>query len=131
MIAAADIVKLSDEDMDWLYGPGGADTNVSRVLAAGPKVVCITEGAKGATAHTERGATFVAASRVDVVDTVGAGDTFNAGFLVGLHEAGALRKGAIGELSEDVLANALDLGVRAAAKTVARAGANPPHRGEL
>lgn len=131
MIAMADIVKLSDEDMAWLYGEDGVAGNIAHVLSLGPKVVCVTEGARGATAHTSSGATFVPAEQADVIDTVGAGDTFNAGFLVGLHEAGALNKTALNSLGGDALTSALSLGVRAAAKTVARAGANPPRRGEL
>ena len=66
-----------------------------------------------------------------VVDTVGAGDTFNAGVLASLHENGVLTKAAIADLGKDAIRDALRLGVRAAAVTVSRAGANPPWRDEL
>ena len=69
--------------------------------------------------------------RAAVVDTVGAGDTFNAGVLAALHEAGALSKPAIAGIGEATLRAALTLGARAAAVTVSRAGANPPRRAEL
>ena len=66
-----------------------------------------------------------------VVDTVGAGDTFNAGILASLHEQGVLSKAAIADLSEDAIRKRLTLGAAAAAVTVSRAGANPPWKHEL
>jgi len=131
MIARADIVKLSDEDLHWLMGAGDAATLARAVLAKGPKVVFITEGAEGARAITATQNRFVAATPVTVADTVGAGDTFNAGALAALHEAGVLTKRGIAALGDDVLDAALTLGTRAAAVTVSRAGANPPWRHEL
>lgn len=131
MLAAADIVKLSDEDLHWLMGPGDPTDLVRGLLAQGPRLVCITEGARGATAHTAGGHLHVPAPRVAVVDTVGAGDTFNAGLLAGLDRAGALSRTALAHLDEAGLRAAVDLGVRAAAVTVTRAGANPPRSGEL
>ena len=131
MIARADIVKLSDEDLHWLEGAGDLTALARGIVARGPKVVFITEGAEGAravSATTERRA---AARRVTVADTVGAGDTFNAGVLAAFHEAGVLTKTAIADLPDAVLDAALDLGIRAAAATVSRPGANPPWRGEL
>ncbi len=122
LLRAADIVKLSDEDMDWLR------LSADEVLDMGATTLCITEGAKGVTAMTRDVKLHVPAARVEVVDTVGAGDTFNAGLLAGLHDAGALTKTAP---SEDALRAAVELGVKAAAITVARAGANPPRRDEL
>jgi fructokinase len=131
MIARADIVKLSDEDLHWLEGQGDLTILARGVLAKGPKVVFITEGANGARAVTASQDIFVAAQKVTVVDTVGAGDTFNAGVLAALHQAGALTKTALGGLSDATLTAALSLGTRAAAVTVARAGANPPWSNEL
>lgn len=127
MIGVSDIVKLSDEDSDWLYGK----TDPQAVLAQGPKVVLMTEGAKGATAYTTRGALQVSAPEIIVADTVGAGDTFNAGFLASLDRAGLLSKANIATLSDDALRAALSLGTRAAAITCSRPGANPPWADEL
>ncbi|MDP3195113.1 carbohydrate kinase [Tabrizicola sp.] len=131
MVARADIVKLSDEDLHWLEGQGDL-TNLARgILAKGPKVVFVTEGASGARAVTSTQDIFVAAQKVTVVDTVGAGDTFNAGVLAALHQAGALSKAGVTSLSDAALTSALTLGTRAAAVTVSRAGANPPWIAEL
>ena len=131
MVAKADIVKLSDEDLHWLEGQGDLTTLARGILGKGPKVVFITEGAKGARAVTASQDVFVAAQKVTVVDTVGAGDTFNAGVLAALHQAGALTKAGVASLSDATLTAALSLGTRAAAITVSRAGANPPWANEL
>ena len=131
MVARADIVKLSDEDLRWLEGQGDLTALARGILARGPKVAFLTEGARGARAVTATQDIFVAAQVVKVVDTVGAGDTFNAGVLCALHQAGALTKAALASLSDATLTAALTLGTRAAAVTVSRAGANPPWAHEL
>jgi fructokinase len=127
MIAKADIVKLSDEDATWLYGA----LDPVAILAKGAKVVLITEGSKGATAYTAKGSVHVDAPKITVADTVGAGDTFNAGFLAALDRANLLTKAQVANLSDAQLTAALDLGVRAAAVTCSRPGANPPWAHEL
>ena len=131
MMAMADIVKLSDEDLHWLEGQGDLTVLARGIIGRGPKVVFITEGANGARAVTATQDIFVAAQKVTVVDTVGAGDTFNAGVLAALHQAGALTKAGVAALSDATLSAALSLGTRAAAVTVSRAGANPPWANEL
>ena len=131
MIAQADIVKLSDEDLRWLIGAGDLTKLAREIIAKGPKVVFITEGSAGARAVTASQDRFVVAQKVTVADTVGAGDTFNAGALCALHEAGALSKARLAAVTDAELDAALTLGTRAAAITVARPGANPPWRHEL
>lgn len=131
MIAMADIVKLSDEDLRWLVGSHGIAAAAQEVLAQGPTAVFVTEGAAGAHAFTGAHSVFVPARRVEVVDTVGAGDTFNAGVLAALHRDGLLTKAGVASLPEAALRAALSLGTRAAAVTVSRAGANPPWAKEL
>ena len=125
MMAVATIVKSSDEDLDWL------GMTPDDLIDAGAKLVCLTEGSKGVTALWAGGETFVAAKKVTVVDTVGAGDTFSAGLLAGLHAGGLLTPEALGTITEAALVPALELGVAAAAVTVSRAGANPPWKHEL
>lgn len=131
MIGAADIVKLSDEDLRWLKGPGAIEPLARDLLARGPKLVLITEGARGAHGFSAGHSTFSPARKVVVADTVGAGDTFNAGVLAALAPDGVLTKTALDALSVDQLAAALDMGVAAAAVTVSRPGANPPWAAEL
>lgn len=131
MMAVADIVKLSDEDLRWLEGPGKIEPLARQILARGPKLVFITEGAVGAHAFTAQSSLFEPARPVEVVDTVGAGDTFNAGVLAALHRAEALSKAAVAGADTALLRACLRLGVAAAAITVSRAGANPPWAQEL
>ncbi|SFP96710.1 fructokinase [Roseivivax halotolerans] len=125
MLAGADVVKLSDEDMDWL------GTDPEALFAMGVAVVLITRGAEGVDAITPEGTRRIGAEPAQVVDTVGAGDTFNAGFLAGLHKDGLLTRAALRDASLELLTPAVALGTKAAAITVSRAGANPPWESEL
>ena len=117
--------------MEWIAGKGDVPDLANSLLDRGPKVICVTEGKKGVTAYLKGRSHTVVGNVVEVVDTVGAGDTFNAGFLAGLKRAGELNKATIADLSEDALVAALRLGNAAAAVTVSRAGANPPWASEL
>ena len=133
MIAQADIVKVSDEDLDWIIpGPESHAEKIPLMLQAGPSVVVVTKGGDGATGYLSDGAEVsVPVKQVEVVDTVGAGDTFNAGVLAALHQADHLNKSALGALSASSLRDALEFGAKVAAVTVSRAGANPPWSQEL
>ena len=131
MIAMADILKLSDEDLGWFGATGAPEDAIAQWLELGPKLVVMTSGSKGATGYTKNHKVTVTPKPVTVIDTVGAGDTFNAGILASLHEQGALSKTRIASLSEGEIRDALALGAAAAAVTVSRAGANPPWRYEL
>jgi fructokinase len=131
MVAMADIVKLSDEDLAWFGEAGGVDEIARRWLRLGPKLILVTRGKDGAKGYFAAGDVSVPARSVQVVDTVGAGDTFNAGILAALYEMGALTKQGVAALSPEQVRDALDLAIRAAAVTVSRAGANPPWRAEI
>ncbi|MBZ4021572.1 carbohydrate kinase [Rhodobacter sp. TJ_12] len=131
MIAQADIVKVSDEDLRWIAGPGDIAALAGQLLSCGPRLVFVTEGAKGAHVFTRDLALFEPSRKVEVVDTVGAGDTFNAGVLAALSRADALNKTALAGADRALLQDCLRLGVQAAAITVSRAGANPPWAKEL
>ena len=131
MLAMADIVKLSDEDLNWFGEAGSLEEVVRGWLDLGPGLIVVTRGGEGATGYTRNHTVTVVPEKVEVVDTVGAGDTFNAGILASLHEQGMLTKPAIADLSEDAIRMALTLGAKAAGITVSRAGANPPWRHEI
>lgn len=132
MIAQTDIIKVSDEDLDWLLPePLSQDDKVRALHAKGPAVIIVTRGGDGATGYMRDTQVTASAQKVEVVDTVGAGDTFNAGFLAKLSQLGLLQKDAIKTLSSEALEDALAYGARVAAMTVARAGANPPWAHEL
>ena len=133
MIALSDIVKVSDEDLNWLFpGPVSLFKKLDFVRQAGPSVVILTRSDSGATAFLKDGTEVsVPVDRVDVVDTIGAGDTFNAGVLAKLAELGLLIKDSLAAIDPDPMRDALRFGTRVAAITVSRAGANPPWRHEL
>ena len=131
MMAMADIVKLSDEDLKWFDEAGSHEEVVRNWLDRGPKLIVVTHGSEGAVGYSKAHKVTVMPQKVKVIDTVGAGDTFNAGILASLHEQGLLTKAAIGDLPEEAIRKALELGAKAAAVTVSRAGANPPWRHEI
>ena len=131
MSAMSDIVKFSDEDLDWFEMEGDIETLAAYWLKAGAKLVIITRGADGATGYTERFSTTVKSERVEVVDTVGAGDTFDAGILASFKLQGLLTKEKIATLDEEAVRKAFAFGAKIAAVTVSRAGANPPWASEV
>ncbi len=132
MMECSDIVKLSDEDLAWWTETDAPLEEQARsILALGARLILVTCGADGVLAVRQDGALKVASEPANVVDTVGAGDTFNAGFLAALERADALSKPMLKSLPDDRLRDALLLGARAAAVTVSRAGANPPTADEL
>ncbi|MFF0596279.1 carbohydrate kinase family protein [Streptomyces antibioticus] len=120
------LLKLSQEDATWLGG------TPQQWLAAGPTAVVITQGADGLTAFTHDGSVHtVPGEKVDVVDTIGAGDTVNAALLHGLAACDALSAQALGEMTSDDWQTLLRFAARAAAVTCSRAGAEPPYAAEL
>nr|WP_321444169.1 carbohydrate kinase [uncultured Cohaesibacter sp.] len=133
MFGHADIVKLSDEDLNWMMPEvASLDEQVKAVLSYGPAILLVTKGAEGATAYLADGREVsVASEPVTVVDTVGAGDTFNAGILAKLAELDLLSKQAVRSISDDQMRDALSFASKVAAINVSRKGANPPWRKEL
>ncbi|GHI08553.1 sugar kinase [Streptomyces cellostaticus] len=120
------LLKLSAEDAEWLGG------TPREWLAAGPSAVVITRGGDGLTVHTREGAEYsVPGEKVEVVDTIGAGDTVNAALLHGLSAQEALSSEALAALGADGWRRLLRFAARAAAITCSRAGAEPPYAAEL
>ena len=134
IVALADIVKASDDDVRWLH-PGRDVEDVAREWQTrGPAVVVVTRGAGGALAVTRDGVVRVPAEPATVVDTVGAGDTFMGALIDGVTSVGgasaALRVPG-GGIPLATLHRILTRCARAAAITVSRRGADPPRIAEL
>jgi fructokinase len=121
---------MSDEDLEW-FGQPDMETAAKLWLGQGPSLVVFTRGPNGAIGFTTDHTIEVDGVPVTVADTVGAGDTFNAGILASLKRDKLLTKQAIKSLSADAIGNALSLGAKAAAVTVSRPGANPPWANEI
>ena len=131
MLPRTHLFKVSDEDLGLLYPGRSVEAFAADALAAGAPLVVVTRGAEGATGFNAQGVVQAAPVKVQVVDTVGAGDTFQAALLVWLAEQGKLSPEAIRALGSDGLAQALGFAMRAAAITCSRRGADLPRRGEL
>lgn len=131
VIALSDVVKASDEDIAWLYPDDRAEDVLLRWGQLGPRAVVMTRGGEGASFVATGGLEQVSPRRVDVVDTVGAGDSFMAGLVSGLLDAEALGRDAGGAITEQVLRAAIDRAVATSAVTVTHAGAYAPTRDEL
>ena len=131
MAAMADIIKVSDEDLDWIAKGTDAETVLSTWLEQGTSLILITRGGDGADAITHQGRINVPITQVKVVDTIGAGDTFNAGLLEWLRASDLLNKSALKTLSLKQAEAAVKRGAAVAAITVSRAGADAPWASEL
>ncbi len=137
-VTLSDVVKASDEDLAWLY-PGEDVLDSARKWLAlggeeGPAMVVVTRGAEGPWGVCRAGEVSVPAPKVDVADTVGAGDSFMAALLSGLVDReldGAQNRQDLRDLPVEGLAELLEHAASAAAVTVSRPGANPPTRAEL
>ena len=137
LIGLSDVVKASDEDIAWLYDAAPLSDILRLWGLLGPAVVVVTRGDKGAVVGLgiTGELTSVDAPAVEVADTVGAGDSFMAGLVSGLLDAGLLGGVQARErLRAATLADvrpAVDRALACAAITVSRPGANPPHLAEL
>ncbi|HSI58001.1 MAG TPA: carbohydrate kinase [Ideonella sp.] len=131
MAARTHLLKVSDEDLGLLYPAEPHAKLAARWRHAGVAAVVVTRGGEGAIAFTERGEVKVPPVAVQVVDTVGAGDTFQAAMLTALAERDLLDPEALRELSKDGWHEVLSFAARAAAITCSRRGADLPRRAEL
>jgi fructokinase len=129
LVALADVVKVSAEDLAWLL-PGRPPEQVAgEWLAKGPAIVAVTLGPGGVMAAGGAGIVRRPGRRVAIVDTVGAGDSFMSALLAGLHRRGLLgvdRRTQLGAVDTDTLSAVLDEAVLASAITCTRHGADPP-----
>lgn len=131
MLKQCDIVKCSDEDFEWLFPNQSFADAAAGLFADGMKIVLITRGSDNPLALTPTQQVEVSAIAVKVGDTIGAGDTFNAGFLAGLSMMNLLNKDTLSNISAQEIEKALTLAAATAAITVSRVGANPPYVHEV
>ena len=124
-VAISACVKVSNDDLYWLYPDEKIESVVNRWLSDGVALVVVTYGAKGLTGYTSSESIAVDAVKVEVVDTVGAGDTVGAVLVEAIIEKG------LSNLTGDLLRNALARAAGAAAITCSRTGARPPSKMEL
>jgi len=135
-VAASTIVKMSVEDIAFIYPKLDPEKALQKVIAMGPRLAICTLGPKGALALLRRNdgsVTRMNAPAVDlpVVDTIGAGDTFHGAFLAWLELKEKMSRSSLVSLSESELFNALFFANKAASIVCTRAGAEPPSRKEV
>lgn len=136
IVPNADVIKASDEDLLWLYPHRTVEESARAWLELGAELVIVTRGEMGpwAVTRSQTGGLAVEAHRVEVADTVGAGDSLMAALITALLDRGIEGKEAskkISQLGQEELAEILTFAATAAGITVSRAGANPPTRAEL
>ncbi len=124
-VEIASVVKVSEDDLNWLYPGVEIDEVAHSWLELGPKLIVVTLGDKGIYSYRTGERLAVAAVKTKVVDTVGAGDT------VGAILVEAIIKYGLEKLTGQLLTNSLNRAAEAAAITISRAGANPPTQAEL
>jgi len=124
-VSISNAVKVSDDDIYWLYPGEDLDKVTKRWLGRGPELIVVTFGDKGLAGYRENSKISVDAKKVIVADTVGAGDTVGAILVEAIIEDGLDR------LTDERLSLMLDRAARAAAITVSRSGALPPGRDEI
>jgi fructokinase len=130
--AFADIVRMSDVDFEFLYGGGDYAGRARSLIAAGAGLVVVTRGIKGAVAwHKEAGVVEVEAPALDVVDTIGAGDSFQAALLFALRATGRIGTKSLACTDYGGLRRVLSFASGCAAFTCGRAGADPPRQDEI
>lgn len=131
MLPRTHLLKVSDEDLALLFPGVEPAALAAQWLQAGVALVVVTRGAHGASAWTATHHASVQPVAVQVIDTVGAGDTFQAALLTALAERGLLSPDGLRAIGEAALREVMGFAVRAAAITCSRRGADLPRRGEL
>lgn len=128
----AHIVRMSDVDFDYLFGGDDHAGKADELLSSGVSLFVVTRGGEGVLAfHPSAGRVEVAAPKVAVADTIGAGDTFQGALLVALRELDRISRDRLPALTAGELARALGFAAECAAITCSRPGADPPWRREV
>jgi fructokinase len=126
------VVKASDEDLNWIFSNNNPQDSAINIIESGASLVVVTLGKNGAFAVNKKlEIVEVTANEIEVIDTIGAGDTFAAALITQLLENSWINKNALEDLSSDDLTRILTNCALAATITCSRQGANPPHRHEV
>jgi fructokinase len=131
MLPRTQLLKVSEEDLGLLFPGVAPETLAAGWLDAGVRLAVVTRGAEGALGFTRAGRVAIAPVPTALVDTVGAGDTFQAALLAGLAERGRLAATGLDTIGLDEVEALLGFAARAAAITCSRRGADLPRRSEI
>ena len=132
VLSMVDVVKVSDEDLSYLYPDVPVRDAAQRILESGPTLVLLTAGSDPVEAFTSQQSIRVEVPPVEIVDTVGAGDTFGAGFLAWWAHYATTETIESQTLTDlDLVKRSVKMGIHASAVAVGRRGADPPYRDEL
>jgi fructokinase len=128
----ADLIKMSDVDFAYLFGEEQYQQRANALLGQGTSLVVITRGNNGAIAwHASAGQVEVQAPKVEIADTIGAGDSFQAALLFALHKQGRISRQQLKDIGADELRRALSFAANCAGLTCTRPGADPPWSHEV
>ncbi|WP_027571866.1 carbohydrate kinase [Bradyrhizobium sp. WSM1743] len=128
----ADLIKMSDVDFAYLFGEEPYQQRASTLLGQGTSLVVITRGNNGAIAwHAAAGQIEIAAPKIEVADSIGAGDSFQAALLFALHKQGRIARQQLADISTEELRRALSFAANCAGLTCTRPGADPPWSHEV
>ncbi|WP_441268646.1 carbohydrate kinase family protein [Bradyrhizobium sp. 215_C5_N1_1] len=128
----ADLIKMSDVDFAYLFGEEPHEQRAKMLLRQGTSLVVITRGNNGAIAwHASAGQVEVQAPKVEIADTIGAGDSFQAALLFALHKQGRISRQQLKGIGADELRRALSFAAKCAGLTCTRPGADPPWSHEV
>ncbi|MCA1373016.1 MULTISPECIES: carbohydrate kinase [unclassified Bradyrhizobium] len=129
---SADLIKMSDVDFAYLFGEEPYQQRASTLLGQGTSLVVITRGNNGAIAwHAQAGQIEVQAPKVEVADTIGAGDSFQAALLLALYKQDRIARPRLKDIGADELRRALSFAANCAGLTCTRPGADPPWSHEI
>jgi fructokinase len=131
ILSISDIIKVSDEDLQWLYPNETFDEVCQQLLDTGLSIVILTKGSDGAVIKTKNHEVNSKAIKTNVVDTIGAGDIFNGAFLFSLLNNNTYTKNDMKNINSDILEKSLAFANKVAAISIQRVGANPPFYSEI
>ena len=131
LFALADLVKISAADLSWLLPDHSLHEAITDLASRGPALVVVTQGSKGVLARRGSEEWNVPAFAIEMVDTVGAGDSFSAGLLAGLMDRGVTSRPALEQIAPHDIEAALRFAAASSAITCTRPGADPPRRAEV